>query len=63
MKTKNGTRAMATAKNKVFIGLLLENCYLVREMTFWWGKGGIKIWSGGSLTWREFFLVGGGGGG
>ena len=40
MKAKNGTRAMTTAKNKVFIGLLLENCYLVGEMNFWWGKGG-----------------------
>ena len=26
---KNGTRAMTTAKNKVFIGLLLEKFYLV----------------------------------
>ena len=32
---KNGTGAMATAKNKVFIELLLENCYLVGEMNFW----------------------------
>ena len=39
---KNVTRAMTTAKDKVFIGLLLENCYLVREMNFWWGV--IKIW-------------------
>ena len=38
MKTKSGTRAMTTAKNKVFIGLLLENCYLVGEMNFWWGE-------------------------
>ena len=37
MKTKNGTRVMTTAKNKVFIGLLLENFYLVGEMNFWWG--------------------------
>ena len=28
---------MTTAKNKVFIGLLLENFYLVGEMNFWWG--------------------------
>ena len=28
---------MTTVKNKVFIGLLLENCYLVGEMNFWWG--------------------------
>ena len=32
---------MTTAKNKVVIGLFLENCYLVGEMSFWWGK--IKI--------------------
>ena len=38
MKTKNGTRAMTTAKNKVFIGLLLENCYLVGEMNVLWGE-------------------------
>ena len=32
MKIKlNGTGAMTTAKKKVFIGLLLENCYLVGE--------------------------------
>ena len=35
---KYGTRAMTTAKNKIFIGLLLENCYLVGEMNFWWGE-------------------------
>ena len=28
---------MTTAKNKVSIELLLENCYLVREKKFWWG--------------------------
>ena len=27
---KNGTGAMAAAKNEVFIGLLHEDCYLVR---------------------------------
>ena len=27
-KEYEGTGAMTTAKNKVFIGLLLENCYL-----------------------------------
>ena len=48
---------MTTAKNKVFIGLLLENFYLVGEMNFW--CGGIETWWGGSLTRREFFLVGG----
>ena len=34
---------MTTAKNKVFIELLFENCYLVQEMNFWcggWGGGG-----------------------
>ena len=31
---------MITAKNKVFIELLLDNCYLVRRMNFWWrGRG------------------------
>ena len=30
---------MTTAKNKVFIGLLLENCYLVGEINFWLGGG------------------------
>ena len=39
---KNGTRAMTTAKNKVFIALLLENCYLVGEMNFFFGGGGRK---------------------
>ena len=29
---------MATARIKVFIGLLLENCYLEGEMNFWWGN-------------------------
>ena len=34
MKTKkNGTRAMTTAKNKVFIRLLLENCYRMGSNT------------------------------
>ena len=28
---------MSTAKNKVFIELLLENCYLMGEINFWWG--------------------------
>ena len=43
-KKKNGTRAMTTGKNEVFIGLLLENCYLVGQMNFWWrGRGEIKI--------------------
>ena len=28
---KSGTRAMNTAKNKVFIRLLFENCYLVGD--------------------------------
>ena len=34
---------MATTKNKVFIGSLLENCYLEREIKFWWERG-IKTW-------------------
>ena len=36
----NGLGAIITAKNKVFIGLLLENCYLDGQLNFWWG---IKI--------------------
>ena len=28
---------MTTAKNKVFIEQLLENCYLMGEINFWWG--------------------------
>ena len=35
---------MTTARNKAFIGLLLEYCYLVGELNFWLGEGGIKIW-------------------
>ena len=45
---KNDTRAMTTMKNKVFIGLLLENCCLVGEMNFWWGD----------KNFEEFFLAG-----
>ena len=30
---------MTTAKNKVFIRLLLENCYLGGEINFWSGRG------------------------
>ena len=29
---------MTTAKNEVFIGLQLENCYLVGGIKFWWGE-------------------------
>ena len=52
---------MTTAKNKVFIGLLLENCYLVEGMNFWWRGGGDKrrkerIFPGGMSK----FQVGGG---
>ena len=32
---------MATAKNEAFIELQHEKCYLVREITLWWGE--IKI--------------------
>ena len=42
---------MTTAKNEVFIGLLLENCYLVGESKFgekenisWWGDEQILNW-------------------
>ena len=28
---------MTTVKNKIFIGLMFENCYLVWELNFWWG--------------------------
>ena len=54
---------MTTAKNKVFIGLLLENCYLVREMTFWWGKGGDKNLVRRKSNMERIFPGGGGGGG
>ena len=58
MKTKNDTRVMATAKNKVFIGLLLENFYLVREVNFWWGDKNLvrrksnveRIFPGGGMS-------------
>ena len=47
---KNGTGAMTTAKNKVFIELLLENCYLVGGMNFWWGdKNLMRNSTGGSI--------------
>ena len=38
---KNGTRAMTTAENTVFIGLWYENCCIVGGLTF---GGGTKIW-------------------
>ena len=37
-KKKNSARAMTTAKNNVFIGLLHENGYLVGEINFWQGE-------------------------
>ena len=46
---------MTTAKNDVFIGLYLENFYLVGELTF--GGEGIKVWWGGILL--GIFLGGG----
>ena len=33
-KKNNDLGAMTTAKNKIFIGLMLENCYLVGGWTF-----------------------------
>ena len=33
---------MSTAKNAVFIGLKLENCYSIGAIDFWWVE--IKIW-------------------
>ena len=27
---------MTIAKNNFFVGLLLENCYLVEKLNFWW---------------------------
>ena len=41
---------MTTAKNKVFIELLLENCYLVREMNFWYRRG----WKEGQREGQQF---------
>ena len=46
---------MATAKNKVFIRLLLENCCLVREMNFWCGN---KSLVRGKSTREIVFLMG-----
>ena len=31
---------MTTAKNKLFIELLLENCYFVGKIKIWWGGEG-----------------------
>ena len=55
---------MTTAKNEVFIGLQLENCYLVEgELTFGGGQGllGGDFLGGGGMS--KFSAVGGGGGG
>ena len=38
---------MTTPKNVAFIGLQLENCYLVGEIDFWWAGG--VYWVGGIL--------------
>ena len=35
---------MTIAKNKVFIELILENCYFVGEINFWKGGGEAIIW-------------------
>ena len=57
---QNGTGAMTTAKNKAFIGLQHENCYLV------WGRmGGLTFGEGNenlvgeSLLGGVFFQPGG----
>ena len=55
---KNDTRAMTTMKNKVFIGLLLENCCLVGEMNFWWWWEG---WGGGGRKFNARRILPGGG--
>ena len=47
---------MTTAKTKVFIELLLENCYLVKETNFWWGD---KDLVRGKSTEGIIFSVGG----
>ena len=44
---------MTTAENKLFIGILLENCYLVGEINFWLGGEFDENFTGG-----EFFLAG-----
>ena len=45
---------MNTAKNAVFIGLLLENCCLEEggNKNVFLGGGG---WGGGSLLWENFY--------
>ena len=42
---------MTTAKNKFFIGILLENCYLVGEINFWLGGNLMKILPGENFSW------------
>ena len=64
MKLKqNGTGAMTTGKNDVFIGLQLENFYSVgeEEGANDFGGEGKKIWWGGGGE-REIFSGGWGGG-
>ena len=43
---------MTAPKNVAFIGLQLENCYLVGEIDFWWAGGGV-YWEGGILLGWE----------
>ena len=44
--------------NKVFIGVLLENCYLVGKMNVWWG-GGTKFGKEDVHRGENFFWWGG----
>ena len=64
MKLKqNGTGAMTTGKNDVFIGLQLENFYSVgeEEGANDFGGEGKKIWWGGGGGEGDFFRGVGGG--
>ena len=38
IKTKMVQEQWLQLKNNVFIGLQLENCYLVGGIKFWWGE-------------------------
>ena len=44
---------MTTPKNVAFIGLQLENCYLVGEIDFWWAGGGALLGRGNSSRWGK----------